>query len=129
MKEKVNPYEFIYEKEQVIGINANALLSFMSFLEMVIDKEPNIGALLVYPKAVKEIKDDKDELLKVDIEWKEHNPNSFFFTASEETGAVPIMTDMALRANQLLYGLTKIHEENINKGIAKKQDDKGVFKA
>lgn len=126
MKEttKVNPYEYVYDNDQVIAINANALLSFMSFCDMVIQREPNMGALLVYPKKTEEVKDDKGNLVKVNIDWEEHNPNSFFFTASDEDGGVPIMTDVALRANQLLYGLTKIHEENINKGVAKKNEER-----
>ena len=126
--EQINPYEYVYDNDQVIAINANALLSFMSFCDMVIQREPNIGALLVYPKNVNEIKDAEGNLIKVDIDWEEHNPNSFFFTASDEAGGVPIMTDVALRANQLLYGLTKIHEENINKGIAKKNEER-VFES
>ena len=121
---KVNPYEYVYDNDQVIAINANALLSFMSFCDMVIQREPNIGALLVYPKNVNEIKDAEGNLIKVDIDWAEHTPNSFFLTASEESGGVPILTDLALRGNQLLYGLTKIHEENINKGIAKKNEER-----
>lgn len=125
---KVNPYEYVYDNDQVIAINANALLSFMSFCEMVIQREPNIGALLVYPKRTEEVKDDKGNLVKVNIDWAEHTPNSFFLTASEESGGVPILTDLALRGNQLLYGLTKIHEENINKGIAKKNEER-VFES
>ena len=125
---KVNPYEYVYDNDQVIAINANALLSFMSFCDMVIQREPNIGALLVYPKKTEEVKDDKGTLVKVNIDWAEHTPNSFFLTASEESGGVPILTELALRGNQLLYGLTKIHEENINKGIAKKNEER-VFES
>ena len=61
---KVNPYEYVYDNDQVIAINANALLSFMSFCDMVIQREPNIGALLVYPKNVNEIKDAEGNLIK-----------------------------------------------------------------
>ena len=85
---------------------------------------------MVYPKKVEEIKDDKGNLQKVDIEWAEHTPNSFFMTAVDQEGALPIMTSVALKANQLLYSLTKLHEQNINKGYAKKVeeiDDKKVF--
>lgn len=130
MKEKVNPYDYTYEDADVTAINSNALLSIMSFLEMVIDREPGIGALLVYPKKVNELKGEDGELLKVYIEWEEHSPNSFFFTASDNDGGVPMMTELALRANQLLYGLTKIHEDNINRGAAKKIDhaERDAFK-
>lgn len=126
-KQIVNPMEYVYDNDHVTGVNSNALLSMMVFLQEVIEKEPNIGALMVYPKKVDEIKDDKGELIKVSIEWEEHNPNSFFFTAFEQDGFVPVMTDTCMKANQLLYGLTKIHEDNINRGVAKKQDDKKVF--
>jgi hypothetical protein len=122
-KQIVNPFDYVYDNNHLTGINSNAILSIMSFLHMVIDKEPKIGALLVYPKKVEEIKDDKGELQKVSIEWAEHTPNSFFLTAVESEGSVPIITDLALRAEQLLYGLTQIHQDNINKGVAKKQED------
>ena len=102
-KTKVNPYEYVYDNEQVIAINANALLSFMSFCDMVIQREPNMGALLVYPKNVNEIKDAEGNLIKVDIDWAEHTPNSFFLTASEESGGVPLLTDCFKRKSTFIW--------------------------
>jgi len=131
-KEIVNKYDYIYDKDQVIAINGNALLSFMTFLEQVVEKEPKIAALRVYPKETSEIRDEKGELVKVEVNWEEHNPNSFFFTAADNNGGVPIMTEIALKAEQLLHAFTLIHQENINNKIAKKQQDinaANIFKA
>jgi len=128
----VNPFDYIYEEDQVTMINGNALLSFMAYLEQVIATQPKIGALLQYPEKVEKITDENGELLKVDIEWADHNKNSFFFTAVDNGGSVPIMTDISLKGHQLLFGLYQIHQENINKGIAKLQTDKDaetVFRA
>lgn len=123
MTEQINPYEYGYESDQVISLNAGALIQIMGFLEQVIEKEPSIAALRVYPKKVDEIKDADGNLIKVNIDWAEHNANSFFFTAAEQLGAVPVMTEIALKANQFLFALTKIHQDNINKGVAKKLED------
>jgi hypothetical protein len=131
-RELVNPYEYSYEQDQLISINANAVTVIMQFLQQVIEKEPSVGALRVYPKKVDEIKDEDGNLLKVTIDWAEHTANSFFFTAAEENGAVPITTEISLKANQLLFALTQIHQDNINKGIAKKSEEvngEGVFKS
>lgn len=130
--EQVNPYEYGYEADQVITLNAQAIISIMGFLEQIIEKEPSIAALRVYPKNVNEIKDKDGNLMKVETDWAEHTANSFFFTAAEDRGAVPIMTEIALKANQFLFALTKIHQDNINKGIAKKLgqvDEESIFKS
>lgn len=129
--EMVNPFDYTYDRDQLITINANALLSFMSFLEEVVEKEPKFAALSVYPGKTTELKDENGELVRVDIEWKDHNSNSFFLTAADKNGGVPIMTNIALKGNQLLYGLTQIHQENINNKVAKKKEDidaENVFK-
>lgn len=123
MTEQVNPYEYAYDKDQIIPINANALINFMVFLEEVIEREPKMGALLVYPEKVDKITDKEGKLIKTDIEWKEHTQDSFFFTAADDNGGVPMMTSTALKANQFLYALTQIHQDNINKKIAKKRTE------
>ncbi len=131
-KEVVNPYEYGYDKDQLIGINGNALINFMGFLEQVIEKEPKIAALLVYPAQTTEVKDETGKLVKAEIEWKEHNADSFFFTAAENNGGVPIMTEIALKAQQLLRAISLVHQENINNKIAKKIEDRAIetaFKA
>lgn len=130
--QQVDPYSYTYEKDQVISLNAQALLSFMSFLEEVIDNQPKIAALKSWPKQVTEIRDDSKKLLKVDIDWEEHNPDSFFFTAAADNGGVPICTHIDMKAQQLLFALTQIHQDNINKKIAIKVEDRetaNAFKA
>ena len=131
-KEVVNPYNYSYDKDQVISLNANAILSFMSFLEEVIEKEPKVAALTVYPGQTTEIKDDEGKLVKVEIDWKDHNSDSFFFTAADNNGGVPIMTQTAMKASQLLRAFTLLHQDNINRKIAKKVEDRKteeVFRA
>lgn len=130
--EQVNPYDYTYDKDQVISLNAGALLSFMSFLEEVIDSQPKVAALKSWPKQVTEIRDDNKKLLKVDIDWEDHNPDSFFFTAADNNGGVNICTHLDMKAQQLLFALTQIHQDNINKKIAKKIEDReaeDIFKA
>lgn len=128
----VEPMSYTYDQDSVTTINSNAILSIMSFLTQVIEKEPKVGVLLQYPEAVEKVNDDKGGLLQVKIKWENHNANSFFFTGVDEDGAVPMLTDTAFKANQILYSLTKLHEQNINNGIAKLQTEKNaedVFRA
>lgn len=131
-QEIINPFDYGYDKDQLVGINANGILSLMAFLEQVIEKEPKVAALLVYPGQTTEIKDDEGKLVKAEIAWKDHNADSFFFTAADKEGGVPIMTELAMKASQLLRAFTLIHQENINNKIAKKNEDRiseNVFRA
>lgn len=131
-KEIVNPYLYNYDEGQLIGVDGNGILSFMTFLEQVIEKEPKMAALLVYPGHTTEYKDDQGNLVKVEIDWKEHNAQSFFFTAADQAGGVPIRTEIGMKAEQLLQAFTMIHQENINRKIAKKVEDRetaNAFKA
>jgi len=131
-KEIISPYDYTYDQDQLIGINGNGLLSFMSFLEQVIEKEPKFAALKVYPSETAEIRDESGNLLKVEVNWQDHNADSFFFTAADEKGGVPIATEIALKAQQLLRAFTLLHQDNINNHIATKvetKNDENVFKA
>lgn len=120
MKEEkitVDPFSYGYEQDQLTTINANSILNFMAFLEQVIATQPKLGALLQYPGKVDEVKDKDGNLIKVDIDWKDHTKDSFFYTAASESGGVSIMTDISLKAHQLLYGLSQLHQSNINNKI------------
>jgi len=119
-KEQMNPYDYAYEKDQVWMIDATACLMMIDFMNEVIESQPNIGALLVYPKTTEEIKDKEGKVVGVNIEWADHNANSFFTTASQENGSVPFMTALAYKAEQIKQSLGLIHAQNIQKGVAKK---------
>lgn len=126
MKEEkitVDPFSYGYEQDQVTAINANSILNVMSFLEQVIATQPKMGALLQYPRKVDEVKDKDGNLIKVNVDWQDHTKDSFFYTAADINGAVPIMTDLSLKAHQLLYAYSQIHQSNINNKIAKKIED------
>lgn len=127
--EMVNPLDYVYDDDQVVGINGNALLSIMNLLYQVVEEQPKVATLLQYPKSVNEMRDEKGELLKVDIQWEDHTPNSFFFTAADDNGGVPVMTELAFKSQQIIYGLSKMHEKNINSNIAKKKTDLDAKKA
>lgn len=118
-KQTVDPYKFGYDDDQNWIIPAKAGLMMIDFMNEVVASQPNIGALLVYPKKVEEIKDEQGNIIFTDIEWEEHNASSFFATASQQNGAVPFMTSIAFKAEQLKQSLGLIHAENIKKGIAK----------
>lgn len=119
-KEQINPYDYTYEKDQVWMIDATACLMMIDFMNEVVASQPNMGALLVYPKKTDIVTDKDGKVIDVNVEWEEHNANSFFLSASKENGAVPFMTSLAYKAEQIKHALGLIHADNIKKNIAKK---------
>lgn len=111
-------YKYGYKPSQEVLVPADFILGIINFCERVEDSQPQLGALLTYPKSVKEIKDDDGNLLKVDIDWEEHTYNSFFNTAFDKNGGQPIVTDLSMFALQTKNALLEIHKENIKNGVA-----------
>lgn len=108
-----------YKQNQEILINAEFLLGVLSFCRRVQDSQPKVAALLQYPSDIKLVKEkDSEELVRADIEWKNHSRKSFANTAFTEQGGVPIVTDLSMYALQIENALTDTHVKNINEGIA-----------
>lgn len=122
-KQQINPYDYSYEQDSNWIIPAHSGLMLIDFMNEVIASQPNLGALLVYPKTTEEIKDKEGKVIGVNIDWEDHNADSFFTTASQENGAVPFMTSLAFKAEQVKQSLGHIHLENIKRGVAKKITD------
>ena len=108
-----------YAQNQDILINAEFLLGVLSFCRRVQDSQPKVAALLQYPSDIKLVKEKgSEEVVRADIEWKNHSRKSFANTAFTEQGGVPIVTDLAMYALQIENALTDTHVKNINEGIA-----------
>ena len=108
-----------YAQNQDILINAEFLLGVLSFCRRVQDSQPKVAALLQYPSDIRLVKEkDSEEVVRADIEWKNHSRKSFANTAFTEQGGVPIVTDLAMYALQIENALTDTHVKNINEGIA-----------
>jgi len=120
MKEEINSYDYGYEKDQVVMLNAIGLLAMIDLLNEVVATQPRLFSPLMYAEKTEEIKDDKGNVIAVNTDWKEHNPNSFFMSAVQENGAVPGLTPIAFKCEQMRFALESIHKQNIEKGIAKK---------
>ena len=110
--------QYGYKPGQEVLVPADFLLGLINFCERVELSQPQLGAILSYPKSVREIKNDKGEIVKVDIDWAEHSPNSFFNTAFDEKGAIPIVTDLAMYALQTKNALFEMHKKNIENKVA-----------
>lgn len=110
--------QYGYKPGQEVLVPADFLLGIINFCERVEASQPQLAALLTYPKNVKEIKNDKGDVVKVDIEWVEHSPNSFFNTGFDSNGAVPIVTDLAMYALQTKNALLEMHKKNIENKVA-----------
>lgn len=116
-----------YKRDQELLISAEFLLGVLSFCRRVQDSQPKMAALLQYPTTVNHITDKvTGEVLRVDYEWENHTKQSFSNTAFEESGAVPIVTDLSMYALQIENALESIHIKNINEGIATKYEKDGA---
>ena len=115
-----------YAKNQEILINAEFLLGVLSFCRRVQDSQPKVAALLQYPSDIKLVKEKgSEEVVRADIEWKNHSRKSFANTAFTEQGGVPIVTDLAMYALQIENALLNTHLNNINSGVAIKIEQDG----
>ena len=118
-----------YAQNQDILINAEFLLGVLSFCRRVQDSQPKVAALLQYPSVIKLVKEKvSEQVVRADIEWKNHSRKSFANTAFTEQGGVPIVTDLAMYALQIENALTDTHVKNINEGIAIKFEENGERK-
>ena len=122
-EKEINSYEYGYAPEQEILLNGIAVLAMIDLLSEVVSTQPNMFASLVYPSKTEEVTDKDGKLMMVNTEWKEHTPDSFFTTAVQEGGALPGMTALALKCEQLRYALNTVHLQNIKSGLAKKVTD------
>tara|TARA_R110000782_G_scaffold201763_1_gene290382 strand:+ start:221 stop:634 length:414 start_codon:yes stop_codon:yes gene_type:complete len=122
-KEQVNPYEYGYSKDQVVMLNGQGLMAMMDLLNEVVETQPRVFAPLTYAESTEEVRAENGDVLMVKTNWKEHTPQSFFLTAAQDNGGVPGMTALGLKATQMLHALTSIHEDNINRNVAKKYED------
>lgn len=134
-QEKENTQEVIqdlfathgYTKGQQLTVGADFIIGVVNFCRRVIDSQPNIAALTQYPKKVNEIRDEKGELVRVDIEWENHTKQSFANTAFSENGGVSIVPDLAVYAYQIENALLDMHIKNINDGVAKSVEELIAF--
>lgn len=118
-----------YNRDQELLISAEFLLGVLSFCRRVQDSQPKVAALLQYPSDIKLVKEKgSEEVVRADIEWKNHSRKSFANTAFTEQGGVPIVTDLAMYALQIENALTDTHVKNINEGIAIKFEENGERK-
>lgn len=116
-----------YTQGQQITVGADFIIGVVDFCRKVKNSQPDIAALLQYPKKVNEIKNDKGEVERVDIEWADHSRQSFANTAFSENGGVPIVTDLSLFAYQIENALLQLHIDNINNGVAKTAEELKAF--
>lgn len=122
-QKEINPYDYSYNQEATWTIPAQAGLMIIDYMNQVIASQPTTGALMLYPKSSEEIKDAQGKVVDVNIQWEEHTMESFFATASQENGAIPFMTSISFKAEQIKQSLTLFHLENIKNGTAKKITD------
>jgi hypothetical protein len=119
-EKEINTYEYGYNSDQEIQLNAIAVLAMIDLLSEVIETQPRIFASLVYAGNTDEVRDKDGNLVMVNTEWKEHTADSFFMTAVQESGAQPGMTQLALKCEQMRYALQSVHRKNIEQGVARK---------
>lgn len=132
MKEPIDHFAHVYDLGQKIEVEGNILMLIARFMAEVVQKETAVFASFTYPDKLVEVKDDNGKVIRVDYELKEHTKDSFMLTAANDTGAQLGLTDVGVKASQILSALLYTHEKNIEAGLAKKQeqvDEQSAFKS
>ena len=113
MNEELNPFEYLYKPNDVVEIPANALLNIMHFCTQVIESQPNLAVPYVYAEDVVKHKDGS-----VSTKWAHFDKLEHFLQTIETP--IPVATKLTIQAEQVFYAFNKLHQENIEKGIASK---------
>lgn len=113
MNEELNPFEYLYKPNDVVEIPANALLNVMHFCTQVLENEPNMAVPYVYADETKKHKDGS-----VSTKWEHFEKLEHFLQTIENP--IPVATRLAIQAEQVFYAFSRLHQENIEKGIANK---------
>lgn len=124
MTEQIDPKQYGYKEDQMTLIPAHYLTDLMNILQDVIESQPTIGALYVYPESVENIKDENGNLIESKVNWQpfdEHTGAQAFFKASATP--LPLTTKIGVVSERAYMALLKIHESNINAGVAIKAED------
>jgi hypothetical protein len=119
----VNPFEFGYTEDQVVMIPANDLLNLLFFATKVKQSQPTVGVLYEYPDTVANKRDKEGVLTESTVEWKEYTDKEAKVFFQNVNKPLKIATELSMLSDQILFSLMKIHEQNINKGIAKKNEE------
>jgi hypothetical protein len=115
---EINPFEYQYKPNDVVEIPANVVLNLLVYFQKVLADQPNLGVPYVYAKDVKTKKDKDGNITAVKTEW-ENIPTLEAFLQTIEN-PIPIATELGILTEQFNYSFMKIHQDNIEKGIAKK---------
>ncbi len=122
MKQETNSSSYVYETGQKIEFEGNIMLLIANLLSEVVNNETSMFASHEYPINLVEVKNKDGKVIRVDYELKEHTQESFMMTAANDNGAFVGLTPLGVKAAQILSGLIWTHEQNVEKGIAKKQE-------
>ena len=85
----------------------------MHFCTQVIESQPNLAVPYVYAEDVKKHKDGS-----IITTWKHFDKLEQFLQTIENP--IPVATKLSILAEQIFYSFNKLHQENIEKGIATK---------
>lgn len=121
-KEPIDYFGNIYDLGQKIEVDGNGVLLIAKFLTEIIEKETNFFVGFTFPEKVREIKDVDGNLKQVAFDWKEHTKDSFLATAASDDGGQLGLTQIGIKASQILSALLWTHEQNILAGKAKKRE-------
>jgi hypothetical protein len=120
---QINPLDYGYTDDQSILIPANHLLSLMFFAQKVKESQPELFLPYEFPKEVNNTYDKEGVLTDSDVEWKEYEGKEAEVFFKNVNKPVRGATELSLLADQVLFAMGTIHEQNINNGVAKNLKD------
>lgn len=118
-----NPFEYEYSPNHTTEVPSNVLLNLLMYFAKVKASQPSMGILYTYPNSTNVIKDNEGNVVKVDVEWEMYKENESGAYFANIENPQPIATELAILSDQLTYAISSLHQDNIEKGEAKKRGE------
>lgn len=121
MQETIDLFDYEYSPNHVTEIPSNNLLNILYFCKKVIDSQVTLGVPYTYPNDVTLKRNSDGGLESLEVDWKAYGEDDrkVFFDSMHT--AIPFATEVSILAEQVSFAYSRLHQENIDKGVAKKR--------
>lgn len=121
MRETIDLFEYEYSPNHMTEIPSNNLLNILYFCKKVIDSQVTLGVPYTYPNDVTLKRNSEGGLESLEIDWKAYGDDDRKVFFDSMNTAIPFATEVSILAEQVSFAYSRLHQENIEKGVAKKR--------
>lgn len=121
MQNTIDLFEYEYSPNHMTEIPSNNLLNILYFCKKVIDSQVTLGVPYTYPNDVTLKRNSEGGLESLEIDWKAYGEDDRKVFFDSMNTAIPFATEVSILAEQVSFAYSRLHQENIEKGVAKKR--------